>query len=100
MPTAEKRRVRLTHEELEKSLWSRAGGSEKPWGMWKKADRIGYVSLELLGCSVSQTGKRTGSGGPKLGRGSIKRCRLERSKEEPGLGRMEKGREEFLDNRV
>lgn len=39
-------------------------------------------------------GKRTGCGGLELGR-----CRLERSKEEPGLRRMGKGREEFGDNK-
>lgn len=51
MPTAERRRVRLTHGE--KGVVSVELGRELKKvlrKMWKKAEKIGCISLELLGC--------------------------------------------------
>lgn len=72
-PTTEKRRVRLTLGEWEKSLSGPGQGTQQSPGVCGRRQRgSGCVSLDLLRGQTWLGGKRTGCGGPKLGRGSIK----------------------------
>lgn len=68
-------------------------GLRKVLGYVEEGRGSGCVSLDLLGGETWLGGKRTGCGGPKLGRGSIKGVGWKEAR------RMEKGRGVLVDNR-